>query len=95
MFARGGVEFIERGGLRLLGVNAVQRLLAYLEDQGVVVLGLDGFRVTAEGVEPDMTQIADFSGLMDLPSEQRSGRSLCVRREPSSRGLQTTVSFLK
>lgn len=76
IFALAGVEYIERSGLRLLGTRALLHLLPYLEQQGLAVLGLEGFQVAADGLEPDMNLIADFSKLAGLPSEERSSQSI-------------------
>ena len=58
---RASVTLATRGGLLLVDFEDAPAFLDACADEGVRVLGIEGFRVDASGVTPDMNAIADFS----------------------------------
>lgn len=78
-FRAAGLEPKSVAGLHLLAVEQVRRLLLTVEREGWVILGLDGFEIVDGGVQPDMDQIADWSGLRDDCADL-SARSIAETR---------------
>lgn len=58
---RAGVTLTTRGGLLLVDFGDTAAFLDACAAEGVRVLGIEGFRIDASGVTPDMDAIADFS----------------------------------
>jgi hypothetical protein len=52
---------VKRGGLLLLNAAAARHLIQEAERRGLRILGMDGFRLTADGAESQADHILDLS----------------------------------
>lgn len=55
-------DIIYRGGEAFIAAEVVPTLLDQAQEQGLKVLGMEGFLVTSQHVYPALRRIADFSG---------------------------------
>lgn len=58
-----GVELRTDADVVVVSGDTLDRLVDLVEDQDLVILGLDGFRVDGEVVVPQIDFIADFSSI--------------------------------
>lgn len=62
---RAGLSVRAVGGLGLIAATDAPAFLGACSGVGVHVLGVEGFRASDGGVEPDMDAIADLSDVLD------------------------------
>jgi len=60
-----GISVKRIGGLELIAASDAEGFIRAARARGVVILGIEGFRIQGSGVSPDMDAIADFSTLAD------------------------------
>lgn len=65
-----GLDIHREYGMVLVPLRDCAQLVDALEKNGLVILGLEGFRRLGRAVQPDSEFIADFSSLADLPHER-------------------------
>jgi hypothetical protein len=71
-----GLAVLQRGRLELLDLSAARQLIQACPQERAAVVGIEGFRVTAERTVPEMEAIADFSEIADLAWPDRVTRSV-------------------
>ncbi|MCE1190633.1 MAG: hypothetical protein LWW96_00620 [Acidovorax sp.] len=69
------------GEVALFSLSDAALLLDYCSDNGLAVLGVEGFRIEGNHRIPDVDAIADFSGLMKVSSTSFAERSIAAMRE--------------
>jgi hypothetical protein len=72
---KAGIEIREVGGLQLVALADARAFLEACEAAGVLVLGVEGFRLDSGQVHPDLGAIADFSQLTDSRESVLEARS--------------------
>ena len=70
-----GIDVREVGGLQLVALADVRTFLDTCVAAGVLVIGIEGFRLESGQVRPDMGAIADFSQVTDSEESVLEARS--------------------
>lgn len=70
-----GIDIREVGGLQLVAFADAWTFLDACVDAGVLVLGIEGFRLDSGQVRPDMGAIADFSQMTNSRESILEARS--------------------
>ena len=58
-------DVVSRGGEHFLDRHAALEFVAMCEQDNLAVIGIEGFRVTENGTQPDLEYIADYSSRLD------------------------------
>lgn len=75
MAARFHLQVVVRGDLELVDVRAARRIVDACAQEGFPVLGIEGFRLREGATVPEMTAIADFSGMLEMSERDRAVQS--------------------
>lgn len=62
---RASVPLMTVGRAELITRDDAGRFLEACQKEGALIVGIEGFRIIGDRVEPDISSIADFSGLDD------------------------------
>jgi hypothetical protein len=75
-----GMDLHREYGMVLVPLRNCTQLVSALEKNGLVILGVEGFRRLARGVVADSQFIADFSSMARLPHDQGAAESAAAAR---------------
>lgn len=79
--AKAGIPVIERGQhTHLVRFADAERFVSLCGEEGIVIVGIEGFVQVSGGITPQMDLIADFSSLSDLPCSDRCEQSVEAAR---------------
>lgn len=78
-----GIAITTAAGLDLIDLAEAPRFLDACLREGWVILGVEGFRIEGDRLSPEMTAIADFSGLCSSRESVGEARRFVERMHDS------------